>query len=141
MSARYSYCLQYNRAHQKCVWYVFQGDLFDFKKAKVFLEFLHPEGYSDDEPPEPVRKEYERLIGWTPESVSAAPVNIVEAFAGDDCAFDQPCVYGHRVEQHAVYCHNQTWLYAPRKCRRSRHRPDYLHKDCKGFSPNPKVAE
>ena len=36
--------------------------------------------------------------------------NIVEMVADhEDCAFDQPCKYGHRVEGHAVYCHNDEW--------------------------------
>ena len=40
--------------------------------------------------------------------------NIVEMVADqDDCAWDQPCAFGYRVEHHAVYCHNEKWLYAP----------------------------
>lgn len=62
--------------------------------------------------------------------------NIVEMIADgdDDCAFDQPCHFGHRVECHAVYCHNDGWPDSPRKCRRNR--TDYLHEDCPGFVPN-----
>lgn len=62
--------------------------------------------------------------------------NIVEiATAGDDdCAFDQPCYFGHRVESHAVYCHNDAWPDSPRKCRRNR--DDYRHEDCPGFVAN-----
>lgn len=66
--------------------------------------------------------------------------NIVEAIQGpdSDCAFDQPCRYGHRVEGHAVYCHNSSWDDSPRKCRNTWHtggkRKD---EDCPGFSPNP----
>src|SRR3990167_11162825 len=34
--------------------------------------------------------------------------NLVELIGGeDDCAFDQPCAFGHRVNGHAVYCHNE----------------------------------
>lgn len=63
--------------------------------------------------------------------------NIVEAIAeGEgDCAFDQPCCFGHRVEDHAVYCHNEGWPDAPTKCRRNR--DDYRHEDCPGFVANP----
>lgn len=65
--------------------------------------------------------------------------NIVELAADaegeDDCAFDQPCCFGHRVESHAVYCHNEAWPDSPRKCRRNR--DDYRHEDCPGFVLNP----
>lgn len=66
-------------------------------------------------------------------------INLVEmTAAGEDCAFDQPCIYGHRVEGHAVYCHNQEWPDAPRKCRNTwytggRERDE----DCEGYKPNP----
>jgi hypothetical protein len=33
--------------------------------------------------------------------------NIVEYLADpNDGAFDQPCKFGHHVQDHAVYCHN-----------------------------------
>lgn len=62
--------------------------------------------------------------------------NIVEMIADDDCAFDQPCYFGHRVESHAVYCHNDAWSDGPRKCCRSQHDPEHRHEDCPGFVPN-----
>lgn len=70
--------------------------------------------------------------------------NLVELAAdvsGSDCAFDQVCAHGHRVEGHAVYCHNEAWLNHPRKCRRRQHREswdkaDYRHEECPGFYPN-----
>ena len=66
-------------------------------------------------------------------------INTVEMVAveGDnsDCAFDQPCCYGHRVECHAVYCHNEKWPDSPRKCYRNK--SDYQHEDCPGFVANP----
>ena len=71
--------------------------------------------------------------------------NVVEVLADpEDCAFDQPCIFGHRVETHAVYCHNEKWPDAPRKCRCSRFwREDDkdLHRECPGFKANPNVAE
>ena len=67
-------------------------------------------------------------------------INLVEMIASpDDCAFDQPCKFGHRVEGHAVYCHNSVWKEAPRKCRRSLYygnKAGYEDSDCPGFSPN-----
>lgn len=67
-------------------------------------------------------------------------VNVVEIVAKDeDCAFDQPCCFGHRVESHAVYCHNEAWPDSPRKCRRNR--DDFLHEDCPGFVRNPDVVD
>lgn len=64
--------------------------------------------------------------------------NIVELVADhDDCAFDQPCKYGHRVEGHAVYCHNDEWKEGPRKCRRTWYTGGEVRdEDCEGFAPN-----
>ena len=65
--------------------------------------------------------------------------NLVELAADDeDSVFDQPCAHGHRVDCHAVYCHNEKWKDAPRKCRRTwytggRERDE----DCPGYKPNP----
>lgn len=66
--------------------------------------------------------------------------NIVEAIQEPDadCAFDQPCRFGHRVEGHAVYCHNDAWGDCPRKCRRSWYTGGEIKdEDCPGFQPNP----
>ena len=67
--------------------------------------------------------------------------NVVEMMtAGDDgCAFDQPCHFGHRVEDHAVYCHNDAWPDSPRKCRRNR--TDHKHEDCPGYVPNASIKK
>ena len=72
--------------------------------------------------------------------------NLVELLATDedtDCGFDQKCRYGHRVDGHAVYCHNDNWPDAPRKCRRTwYHGEDYAEEhelrdeDCEGYEPN-----
>lgn len=69
--------------------------------------------------------------------------NLVEMVtAGDDgCAFDQPCYFGHRVEMHAVYCHNEAWPDSPRKCYRSQSDPEFRHEDCPGFLMNKAVAQ
>ena len=45
-------------------------------------------------------------------------MNLVEMVT-DESAFDQPCYYGNRVENHAVYCHNTEWSDGPRKCHRT----------------------
>lgn len=70
-----------------------------------------------------------------PEARSPVPSNVVEiaAFEGD-CAFDQTCAFGYRVEHHAVYCEHSQWPDHPRKCRRDR--ALYRHEDCPGFTPN-----
>ena len=67
--------------------------------------------------------------------------NIVELAAGtvgdNDCAFDQPCKHGHRVEGHAVYCHNDAWIDGPRKCCRTWYTSGEVRdEDCPGFQPN-----
>jgi hypothetical protein len=67
------------------------------------------------------------------------PFNIVEEIQPDDadCAFDQPCGFGHRVEGHAVYCHNAGWADSPRKCRRTWATDGEIKdEDCPGFQPN-----
>lgn len=65
--------------------------------------------------------------------------NLVELITrdDDDCAFDQPCKYGHRVQDHAVYCHNDEWVDGPRKCRRTWYSGGTVRdEDCPGFAPN-----
>lgn len=106
--------------------------------------FRHPFAKADwgsDEPPLPVRMEYERLIGYVPGTEEAEPVNIVELMAIDDNeggGFTQPCAYGHLVAGHSVYCHNTSWLYAPRKCKRTWYTGGRVRdEDCTGFKPNP----
>jgi len=67
-------------------------------------------------------------------------LNIVELLQDDDsdCAFDQPCRFGHRVEGHAVYCHNEDWADSPRKCRRTWYTNGRIKdEDCPGFELNP----
>lgn len=88
--------------------------------------------------PADMRAEYERLTGKAEFSPQEPPANIVEMVADpDECAFDQPCRFGHRVECHAIYCHNDGWLYAPRKCRRSKDpNDDFAQQKCPGFQPN-----
>jgi hypothetical protein len=65
--------------------------------------------------------------------------NLVEMLGDEnDSAFDQPCKYGHRVEDHSVYCHNDEWVDGPRKCRRTWYSGGEVRdEDCPGFAPNP----
>jgi len=57
---------------------------------------------------------------------------------GDDCAWDQPCKYGHRVNDCAVYCHHPTWKAAPIKCYRTWWSDgEIMDEDCPGYVPNP----
>lgn len=93
--------------------------------------------------PADMRAEYERLTAL-PEFGELPPSmpNVVELLTDDDCAFDQPCRYGHRVESHAVYCHADHWLYSPRKCRRGKQwdGEDWPHEKCPAFAPNPALT-
>lgn len=92
--------------------------------------------------PDDLRAEYERLCGrgefinW--DEPPPMP-NLVELIADEDeCAWDQPCAFGYRVEDHSVYCHNDRWLYAPRKCHRTWYTGGEVRdEDCRGFKPNP----
>lgn len=70
-------------------------------------------------------------------------MNIVENFLADpeNCAFDQPCKFGNRVEGHAVYCHNDKWADSPQKCRRTWHTNGKIRdENCPGFQPNPEFT-
>lgn len=142
---RYTYSLVYDRKSPKGRWQIIDmGDKgycsSDDPVIWTIENAVLADPDSDMHPPREVRAEYERLIGFDP--LKAPPpteiVNIVEVIAdGDDCAFDQPCAYGHRVDGHAVYCHNDWWLYAPRKCRRSWYTGgETRDEDCEGYRPN-----
>ena len=65
-------------------------------------------------------------------------INLAEIlFASEEDAWDQPCRWGHRVNGHAVYCHNDEWTEGPRKCRRTWYTGgDVRDEDCPGFKPN-----
>jgi hypothetical protein len=55
--------------------------------------------------------------------------------------FDQKCIFGNRVESHAVYCHSEH-PDAPRKCRRSWYSgKTVLDEDCPFYVENPKYIE
>lgn len=69
-------------------------------------------------------------------------VNIVEMVEGSQ--FNQPCRHGALVDGHAVYCHNQAWKDAPRKCRRAWYTGGVERdEDCEGFEAqsNPAVGK
>lgn len=63
-------------------------------------------------------------------------VNVVEMLSDEDGGFDQPCRFGNRVGEHAVYCHNDAWVDSPRKCRRTWYTGGKVRdEDCPGFVP------
>lgn len=98
--------------------------------------------WDGDGPPPNVRAEYERIIQYKPRPVDLNPLTrpgVVEIIAEpEECSFNQPCIFGHLVDGHAVYCHNEHWLYAPRKCRRSwATGGERRDEDCEGYAPNP----
>ncbi len=66
-------------------------------------------------------------------------INLVEMMAeSGESAFDQPCKHGNRVGGHAVYCHNDDWENAPRKCCWTWYTGGAQRdEDCPGFAPNP----
>lgn len=71
-------------------------------------------------------------------------INLVEMFYADEdeSSFDQPCKYGNRVSGHAVYCHNNDWADAPRKCRRTWYTGGEIRdEDCEGFCANSQYKE
>lgn len=65
-------------------------------------------------------------------------ISLVELAYADESAHDQPCKHGNRVDGHAVYCHNEEWPDAPRKCRRTWYTAGEVRdEDCPGFAANP----
>lgn len=130
----YTYVLTFDRKCPDGEWRIMKGD---FLEGEVVLRHPYNPDQNDGVPPAEIRARYEEVVG-RPEFIpydESSPVNVVEMMADeDDCAWDQPCAFGYRVEQHAVYCHNEKWLYAPRKCRRGK---DWPHAECRGFRPNP----
>ena len=148
---RYTYSLQFSQGAPDGEWLIMDTNVKNWQwewvtsssPRSVVARFLYKEGHDGEDqgiPPIEVRREYERLNGveeFLPAGERHPPsVNVVEMVADpSESAFDQPCIYGYRVEQHAVYCHNDWWLYAPRKCHRER--LEFLHEKCSGFEPNP----
>ncbi len=52
----------------------------------------------------------------------------------EEVVFDQPCAFGERVSNHAVYCTNDAWAEGPRKCRRTWYTGgETRDEDCEGF--------
>lgn len=133
---RWVFCI-YEVAKQ---WEIVEGS--DFPIGGIVAR-IEADDWEGDGPPPNVRAEYERIIGYEPRPVDTNPLirlGAVEMIAGDCGGFDQPCAFGNRVEDHAVYCHNSHWLYAPRKCRRTWHSGGEVRdEDCEGFSPNPQA--
>lgn len=143
----YSIGREYNKHHPNGRWTItyLPAGYGPCEGMEVVFETPVLEGDFDDsgEPPLRVRIEYERLMKYDPaEWKNRASINAVELItAGRDCAFDQPCKWGRRVEWYAVYCHNPKWLYAPSKCRR-RAADSWIgqawpHELCAGFEKNP----
>ena len=123
-------------------WYIGDVEAGEWPYKEVW-RMPYTEGHDlAGRPPAELRAKFEELSGRGEyiESAPLAAVNIVELIAdADDCAFDQPCAHGYRVETHAVYCHNEGWLYAPRKCHRhqgTEWEEPYPHEACGGFKPN-----
>jgi hypothetical protein len=144
---------QHDHLHPNGLWII--EDLDGPRESRTIL-WSRPRESDEDtgEYPWPLdmRQEYERLLNrpeFSQEPLPQEP-NLVEFIAGlpgggDGCAFDQKCLHGNRVGTHAVYCHNDRWLYAPRKCRRGERfasiyggePADYAHEKCPGFLSNP----
>jgi hypothetical protein len=93
--------------------------------------------------PKDVRVKYEELTGkseFDPNWDGSRFVNLVELVC-DEGGHDQPCRWGNRCEDHAVYCTNDGWLYSPRKCRRTWYTGGKTRdEDCPGFAPNPMLT-
>ena len=132
----YGYCLTFSEEVPEGEWRIYKGSFVDAMAGKnIIARFPNDEEWNREGPPPRVRAEYERIIKYNPAAGNPPSVNVVELLAGD-ASFDQPCRYGGLVDGHAVYCHNDSWLYAPRKCRRSWHtNGEVRDEDCEGYAP------
>lgn len=141
---RYSYALQFMRGEHG-IWIIYDTQKAPFwDKESIIFETPYDPNDHGDEPPKALRDEYERLIEWDASAPDAGDfVNLVELMcADDDGGFDQPCHYGNRVEGHAVYCHNDWWLYSPRKCHRTWYTGgERRDEDCPGYRPNARSGQ
>lgn len=148
----YTFILTFNNEAPKGEWRILdisEGGATEamFDASKIVFRFPYTdEGNGTNVPPATVREKYEALVG-RPEFINYDDPpeipNLVEMIADEDeCAWDQPCAFGYRVEHHAVYCHNEKWLYAPSKCRRHSGNSvwgdeAWPHDKCRGYKPNP----
>jgi hypothetical protein len=148
MEKLYTYALTFTGGMESGRWRILKRGAsghFDFMGADVWSMPWKEEHEGTGEPPLELRTEYERLLresGWQ-QWAEPEHLNLVEMIADDDeCAYDQPCAHGYRVETHAVYCHNKKWLYAPSKCRRHGGGSvwgdePWPHDQCPGYLANP----
>lgn len=96
--------------------------------------------------PKDVRQKYEELVGkpeFDPNWQGDYAVNLVELVDDEDgSGWNLPCRWAYCVANHSNYCHNDGWLYSPRKCRRgSLWYGDEPFETCPGFAPNPALMK
>ena len=140
MSA-YGISSEYSRSFPKGRWTIRDGDAKPYPGKIVWERRIKPADAEHDPYPPDLRAEFERLTGKPEfsrfdEASESKVINIVEmvAEATEEGGFNQPCRFGYLVERHAVYCHNDGWLYAPRKCRRTWYTGgEVKDEDCRGF--------
>lgn len=121
---------------------IVQGE-WEAEKVIWRREYVEEENLGQYSWPADMRSEYERLTGkpeFDPEWDGNSFVNLVEMIS-DEQGFNQPCAYGNLCDGHAVYCHNDGWLYSPRKCRRTWYTGGEVRdEDCPGFVANPRLG-
>lgn len=141
----YHWSNTFNHEHPRGIWRISHGTLGE----AIAWEGAEGEDIQDNgEPPRALCEAFVALLGYDHRDVPEPAFNVVESLLADpdDCAFDQPCAHGNRVENHAVYCHNGRWLFAPRKCRRHQGasiwgEEPWPHERCAGFRANPAVVK
>lgn len=140
---KYTYRKSFTRETEGGVWEIVPADS-PFDAPAVWSMPHEPEHWELDEPPMEFRAKYEALNGadgsvradpdWRPPDAVPGVVELMDD--ADGSGFNQPCRFGYLVDGYAVYCHNERWLYAPRKCRRTWYTGgERRDEDCPGFLP------
>ena len=104
----YTHIHQFSADHPKGMWKILVArkgkEWFLGDEEAVWVGAEGEVKLDNGEPPQAVRDALVALLGYDKAPTPKHAVNLVEMVADqEDCAFDQPCAHGFRVEDHAVY--------------------------------------
>ena len=143
---RYTYSLVFGSANPRGEWKITDMGDRGYSLDDDPVVFRCPTDEKDEfEMPATFKAKYEELCGrpefieFDEDAACGTTNQIVEMITSDESRFDQLCKFGCLVPGHSVYCHNDGWLYSPRKCHRTWYTGgETRDEDCPGFKPNPR---